>query len=477
MEGTPWTGATDGTDSLVASFVRGLEPDAGVPTLEKLAPEELATAGAGLPAGAAGWAVALGRLCSDATRRAQGEHAAQLAEDDTRHAIEGSMLALLRFLCGDSPVPVLNEWQLTIARTMARLDWPYERYVAGLRLAQDMALEALLARAVRWGQEAGRPALLLAVTHGVASFFDDSVRAVITEFLAERQRAITRSVAERRRLVAALIAGRGVPADVAVAALGIDLPQHHLALVVWRPAVHFRGDDPPEPPVGAAGTGDDAAGWSKDQLELAVNRAAGLLRAPATLTMSPDEVPSDLRGDALACWLTSPVPFPARYLDRLTDLCAAHRGVRVAAGVPGRGPAGFRRSHLAAVDAYRVARTTDRDGVTGYAEVGALALLTADPERAGWFVSGELGPLAEPGRTLEDLRVTALCYLDTGRNLIETARRLNVHRNTVVYRVAKIERLLGRPLGERPFATQAALTLAAERAGRMAPGAGAPSIR
>jgi len=59
-----------------------------------------------LPPGAVGWAVAAGRRCSDATRISQGEHAAQLSEDDTRHAIEVSMLSLLRRLCGDSSVPV-----------------------------------------------------------------------------------------------------------------------------------------------------------------------------------------------------------------------------------------------------------------------------------------------------------------------------------------------------------------------------------
>ena len=437
-------------DSLVTSFVSELLPDS--PAVPVTAPEDLAALAAGLSPGAVGWAVALGRRCSDVTRISQGEHATELTEDDTRQAIEGSMLSLLRRLSGDAAVPVLNERQLILARTMARLDWPYERYVLGLRLAQDMALEALLTRAVTWGRAADRAPLLLAMTHGVAAFFDDSVRGVLTEFITERQRAIAQSVAERRRLVAALISGHEVPVDVAASALGIDLAHHHLALVLWRPGT-------------SRSSGNDAARWSKAQLELAVNRAAGRLRAPAALTMPPDDALTDIRGDAMLCWLTNPVPFTANYLENLKELFASTREIRVAVGVPAQGPAGFRRSHLAAVDAYQVASASARIGVTGLAEVSVLALLAADRERAGWFVSEELGKLADPGPTLDDLRETALCYLETGRNLMDTARQLHIHRNTVVYRVAKIERLLGRPLDERPFATQAALTLAALAAG------------
>ena len=449
MEGTAEVGSVSerhsDKDSLVASFVSELAPESYVTPV--MAPEDLAMLAAGLPPGAVGWAVALGRRCSDATRISQGEHATELTEHDTRHAIEGSMLSLLRRLSGDAAVPVLNERQLILARIMARLDWPYERYVLGLRMAQDMALEALLTRAVTWGRESDRTPLLLAMTHGVAAFFDDSIRAVLTEFLAERQRAIAQSVAERRRLVAALISGHEVPVDVAAAAIGIDLAHHHLALILWRPGA-------------SRSSGNDAARWSKAQLELAVNRAAGRLRAPAALTMPPDDALTEIRGDAVLCWLANPVPFSANYLENLKELFASTRDIRVAVGVPAQGPTGFRRSHLASVDSYHVARMAGRTGVTGYAEVGALALLTGDPERARWFVSDELGKLAEPGPTLDDLRETALCYLDTGRNLMETARQLHIHRNTVVYRVAKIERLLGRPLDERPFATQAALALA-----------------
>ena len=434
----------EGAHAVAAEFVAGLVPDS--PVAPVTTPEDLAVLGAGLTPGAVGWAVAVGRRCSDATRVAQGEHAAQLTEDDTRRAIEGSMLSLLRRLRGDDSGAVLNEWQLTIARTMARLDWPYERYVLGLRLAQDVALEALLDRAVRWGRADDRPSLLLAVTHGVAGYFDDSVRAVITEFIAERQRAIAQSVAERRRLVAALIGGDEVPADVAAAALGIDL-----ARTTWRWSCG--GRERPRAPGrrGRLVQGPAGAGGQPGR---------GPAARPGDACRAADETLSAVRGDALLCWLTRPVPFAAAYLESLAGLFAARREVHAAVGVPGQGQAGFRRSHLASVDAYRVARAAGRTGVTGYAEVGVLALLSADPERTRWFVAEELGDLAGAGPALGDLRETALCYLDSGRNLMETARRLHVHRNTVVYRLAKVERLLGRPLDERAFATQAALTLA-----------------
>ena len=71
----------------------------------------------------------------------------------------------------------------------------------------------------------------------------------------------------------------------------------------------------------------------------------------------------------------------------------------------------------------------------------------------------ELGGLATDSDALADLRTTALYYLESGRSLAQTAVALNVHRNTVLYRLARIERLLGRPLAERPLPTLATLTL------------------
>ncbi|HTR90157.1 MAG TPA: helix-turn-helix domain-containing protein [Trebonia sp.] len=126
-----------------------------------------------------------------------------------------------------------------------------------------------------------------------------------------------------------------------------------------------------------------------------------------------------------------------------------------------RTAAGFRRSYLAARDAERIARQGFAGKVTAYRDVDLIALLTADPERAQRFVADHLGGLAaQDDETLADLRATALCYLESGYSLVKTAAALHVHRNTVLYRLGSIERLLGRELGTNPLATHAALALA-----------------
>ena len=52
-------------------------------------------------------------------------------------------------------------------------------------------------------------------------------------------------------------------------------------------------------------------------------------------------------------------------------------------------------------------------------------------------------------RTLPDwhvLRQTIIAWCESGFRLIDAARALHVHRNTVVYRIAKIERISSRDL-------------------------------
>jgi purine catabolism regulator len=81
-----------------------------------------------------------------------------------------------------------------------------------------------------------------------------------------------------------------------------------------------------------------------------------------------------------------------------------------------------------------------------------IALVPDGPEGSGElrsFVRDVLGPLAEATTEAADLRETLQVLLDTNFNVAEAARVQFFHYNTMRYRVAKLERLLG-PLATDP---------------------------
>jgi PucR C-terminal helix-turn-helix domain/GGDEF-like domain len=426
----------------LARFVAALPGGPGQPANR---PADIAAAGTGLPVSAVGWAVTLGRRCSDAVLAAMGEDAAWLPEDETRRGIEFSVLSAVRRLIADVRDFPLSPDQVSLAHKMARHGLPYERFMLGLRMVQEILLEALLDEAARYrpasgpdgrGTRDGQAWLPGALALATSKFLDESAAAMVSEYLAESQRVIARAVASQRRTIAALLAGDHVPDDVAARILGISLGHHHLALVLWNRERN--------PPPGA-----------RAELEAAASKAAAALRAAGHVAIHDD-------GDEAAglCWISRAVPFPADYPARLTRALVAGE-FRAAVGAPAPGPAGFRRSYLAARDAERTARQGLPGKVTAYRDVDLIALLTADPERAQWFVAAHLGKLAaQDDETLADLRATALCYLESGCSLVKTAAALHVHRNTVLYRLGSIERLLGRDLVTDPLAVHAALALA-----------------
>ena len=418
----------------VASLPGGAQPPANKPA-------DLAAASAGLPASAVGWAVALGRRCSDAVLARMGPDAVWLPEDETRRGIEFSVLSAIRRLTADVHEFPLSPDQVSLAHKMARHGLPHERYMLGLRLVQEILLEALLEEAARYRPASGRALLPAALALATSRFLDESAAAIVTEYLAESQRVIARTVAQRRQTLAALLAGEHVPEDLAARTLGIDLSHQHLAIVLWT-----REQNPPS--------------GVRAELETAASKAAAALRAAGHVAIHDDGA-----GAAGLCWVSRAVPFTDDYPARLTRAFAAGE-FRAAVGAPAAGPDGLRRSYLAARDAERVARQGLAGKVTAYRDVDLIALLTADPERAQWFAADHLGKLAaQDDETLADLRATALCYLESGCSLVKTAAALHVHRNTVLYRLGSVERLLGRELAKDALATHAALALV-QRLGR-----------
>jgi DNA-binding PucR family transcriptional regulator len=123
---------------------------------------------------------------------------------------------------------------------------------------------------------------------------------------------------------------------------------------------------------------------------------------------------------------------------------------------------GFRRSHFEARAAARVGvlAGSRAAAVTMYDDVELVSLLSGDVERARAFVQDELRGLAGPGKPVARLRETMLVLLEEGMSNAHAAERLFVHHNTVVYRTARAQELLGRRIVDRRFQVTAALMLA-----------------
>ena len=134
--------------------------------------------------------------------------------------------------------------------------------------------------------------------------------------------------------------------------------------------------------------------------------------------------------------------------DTMTDTGIDPTAVRVTMGVGGSGLDGFVAAHLDAQAAQRVALAPGRrEPVTAYDDVAALVLVAHDPEAAERFARTTLRGLADPPH--DRLRETVREVLTSAETADRLAERLGIHKNTIRYRVAQAERLLGRPLRER----------------------------
>ncbi|WP_137726131.1 PucR family transcriptional regulator [Prescottella subtropica] len=225
----------------------------------------------------------------------------------------------------------------------------------------------------------------------------------------ERERLLQGAFASRLEAVREILDGVGVGVGVgdeaqASSRLGYPLRLPHTAIVAWI-------DDP------AVFTGS---------LDTVVTRMADGRRV---LT-----VPSGARG--VWAWIVHDAADIG-----IDDVPA---GVRIAVGDTAPGIDGFRRSHREAAAAQRIAETAVAGApVTRYTDVEVVSLLSASPEATRVLVERELAGLLGADPASGRLRDTLRAVLGCNGNHEAAARRLGIHKNTVRYRMQRIEELLG----------------------------------
>lgn len=139
-----------------------------------------------------------------------------------------------------------------------------------------------------------------------------------------------------------------------------------------------------------------------------------------------------------------------RALRRLSALV----GSRIAFGDAMAGVEGFRRSHRQAAEAYEV---SSRPCVVSYDAVALEVLSLRSVGHAREVVERELLELADASSRSRVLRETLRAYFSSGQNGASAAALLEVHEQTVSYRLRTIEERLGRRVTQRRAELETAL--------------------
>ncbi|MBF6216570.1 helix-turn-helix domain-containing protein [Nocardia abscessus] len=370
----------------------------------------------------------------------------ELADRDMRRDLAASTRAHARIVLSRLPSDAfefsLPEEAHAFARSVARRGFELRLllrvYHVGMEAVLDYMTEVVEQR--RTTPELER-VVLLRLFERATKWISTSVELLTDTYMEEREQVLRAAINRRAETVRALLDGDDVDVEQASVRLGYRLSQQHLAFVLWT-------DEPTGEPAGAEATG---------LLDRVAARLATSFGSARVLT-----VPSG--ASAMWAWAGSDDVERAAELaapGQLERLAGAQveAPVRVAFGVPAAGIAGFRRSHREAVAARQVAERAPAGGprVTGYRTVEIAYLAGADEAAMRGLVERELGALAGRDANAARLRATLHAYLRGHRSPEATAKALGVHKNTVRYRVQRIEQLLGYPIEERGFPLEIAL--------------------
>ncbi|WP_437773630.1 PucR family transcriptional regulator [Arthrobacter sp. KNU40] len=348
-------------------------------------------------------------------------------------AIYQQSFGLIHYLSGDdSALDLSREHRETLVNGMREGIPIHAGMVRGMRIIESRWRNAFVQVIVGQFEADVAARLLNEVDRAISRYFDTQLDQT-TNIHAEESALLAEGRAvNRRQLVDRMIAGESVESRAVMHTLGIDVEATHVGLVIWM---------------------DDAV----SRATAGYPGITGLLsRAFApwkTVTVS-------LQQNTMWMWVSAPRIRQKDVVVRIEKCIASAPGLNFALGVPESGPKGFRATHLKAQAAKRYGvRRPDAERIFPFEDSALQSLLISDTEVAEWFVMAEIGPLLGGGQIQRDLRETLRVLARHRGGVMETAEELYIHRNTVAYRMKRVQELLGRDPLKRPLETQAALAI------------------
>jgi DNA-binding PucR family transcriptional regulator len=316
------------------------------------------------------------------------------------------------------------------ARRLAQYGVPVNALVRAYRLGQKLMNELVFTevRALDVSEQT-RYAVVEAMSGPIFEYIDWISQQVVVVYEDERERWLENQNSLRAlRVREVLASSMTVDIDAASTSIRYPLRWHHLALVMWYPDSSIDGDE--------------------------LGRMQRLLR-DAGEAVGAGGAPLFVAADRSCGW--GWLPFRSateQAVEKVREfVCARTDSPSVAIGTMAGGVEGFRQSHRGAECAHRVATIGKRDKVVIAATdpgLSVVARLGDDVADIRDWVATVLGDLATDGENDERLRETLRVFLTCGSSYKVAAEVLNLHFNSVKYRVGRAVARRGREIsGDR----------------------------
>jgi DNA-binding PucR family transcriptional regulator len=353
-------------------------------------------------------------------------------------SVDGNVDTMLRALRFDIAVERVEAptAALEYARRLAQHGVPVNALVRAYRLGQrrmtELIFDELRATDI---PESMRVAVIEAMTAAIFAYIDWMSQQVVGVYEDERERWLENQNSLRGvRVREILAATKSIDVDVATTSIRYPLQWHHVGLVMWFP--DSEGDELPRLQRFLRDVGE-GAGVDASPLFVAADRSCGWAWLPYRAAV--DDAVETIR----------------RFAQSRPDSPSLTIGT-LAGGIDG-----FRRSHREAEEARGVAIVREWRGPTVIAAsdpgLSVVARLGADVACIREWVAGVLGDLAGDTENDARLRDTLRVFLSCGSSYKLAAEELNMHFNTVKYRVGRAVARRGREIGSDRLDVELAL--------------------
>ena len=345
-------------------------------------------------------------------------------------SVEGNVDTLLHALRYDIAVERVEAptAALEYARRLAQQGMPVNALVRAYRLGQRRMNELVFAqlRAIDIPEQI-RVAVIEAITATLFEYIDWMSQQVVAVYEDERERWLENQNSLRAvRVREVLAANKTIDVDAASTSIRYPLRWHHLGLVMWYPDVGTEGHELARLQRFLRELGE-AAGAAASPLFVAADRTCGWGWLPYRAAVA------DAGAKVRQFTLTRP------------------NSPSVAIGTVASGVEGFRQSHREAASVRGVAMIGKlrEPTVIAAADPGLsiAALLGGDVADTRAWVAKVLGDLAADNENDARLRETLRVFLGCGSSYKVAADELNLHFNSVKYRVGRAIARRGREIG------------------------------